>query len=212
MITKNKEYEIISTYGIKLLVSEKVYKPAEDSFLLLETAEKIIDCNNKSLLELGCGAGLISIYFSKRGCSIVATDISDEATGIAKLNAKLNGVNIKILVGDLFEPVRGLVFDYIVFNPPYLPRDEMDFLIDEEYLGALVGGDKGNEIILRFLNELPHFLADDGIALFVASSLSGLEEIFKACRNNNLLCEIVSRKHFFFEDIFVIKAIHAHRK
>ena len=39
----------------------------------------------------------------------------------ARLNARLNGVRIEALRGDLLGAVPGRRFDVIVSNPPYLP-------------------------------------------------------------------------------------------
>ena len=41
----------------------------------------------------------------------------------ARLNARLNGVRVEALRGDLLAAVPGRRFDVIVSNPPYLPSD-----------------------------------------------------------------------------------------
>jgi len=48
----------------------------------------------RSLLELGCGAGLCALAFAKAtGAPIVLTDYDDRVLELAKMNAELNGVS-----------------------------------------------------------------------------------------------------------------------
>ena len=55
--------------------------------------------------------------------SVTAVDISRRAVLTARLNARLNGVRVRALRGDLLAPVAGEGFDLIVSNPPYVPAE-----------------------------------------------------------------------------------------
>lgn len=76
----------------------------------------------KSLLELGCGSGLISVVAAKAGANVTASDLSLKALENTKFNANLNEVFIKIVYSDLFDNVDKSTFDWIVINPPYYAR------------------------------------------------------------------------------------------
>ena len=78
--------------------------------------------NGKSLLELGCGSGLISITASKAGANVTASDISLKALENTKHNANINQMFIKIVYSDLFDNIDKIQFDWIVINPPYYAR------------------------------------------------------------------------------------------
>src|SRR5215475_4196780 len=45
---------------------------------------------NKTLLELGCGTALISIFAAKNGAIVTASDVSQKAIDNAALNVKAN--------------------------------------------------------------------------------------------------------------------------
>lgn len=117
----NKPREI-RYQGLDFEVPSEVYTPAEDTYLLADNLEVK---EGEKVLELGTGCGLISILAAKMGGEVVSTDITSQALECARKNARSANVeeSIDFRRGDLFEPVEGERFDFIVFNPPYLPVD-----------------------------------------------------------------------------------------
>ena len=83
--------------------------------------ESMIVEDGWTILDLGCGYGIVGIVAAKlapRGV-VYMVDINRRAVELAKLNARINGVrNVEVLWGDLYEPVAGIVFDAVVSNPP----------------------------------------------------------------------------------------------
>jgi len=57
---------------------------------------------NRNILDVGTGKGRFAIYFAKKGCKVTALDISEEMLGIARQNAKKEGVadRITFVLGD----------------------------------------------------------------------------------------------------------------
>jgi release factor glutamine methyltransferase len=146
-----------------------VYRPAEDSELLLRHARPRF---RGSVLDIGTGSGFLTVEAASdlRVDRVVAVDIDPEALDSARSRAGAAEaiVDIEFVLSDLFEALEGERFDLIMFNPPYLPS-EGD--IDEP---SWSGGKKGNEIILRFLDEASEHLNPDGDVLMIYSSESGL--------------------------------------
>ena len=75
-----------------------------------------------SVLDLCAGSGAVAVAAALAGAGeVTAVDVSRRSALAVRLNAALNGVRVRALQGDLFEPVAGRRFDLIVSNPPYLP-------------------------------------------------------------------------------------------
>lgn len=179
---------MITYKNIIIDILENVYSPLEDSFLL---ADNLNFTGARKVLDLGTGSGLQAILAAKAGCEVVATDINPEAVECARKNAELNKVSEKISfrTGNLFTKLENEKFDLIIFNPPYLPKEEKyaDRLIDLSY--------NSSEVLERFLKEYKNYLNKNGRTVIVNSSLSGVFVHGKT----------IAEKKFDFEKISVVE-------
>lgn len=67
-------------------------------------------------LDLGCGAGVVSLAASQVwGCQVTAVDVSARALRLTRQNAPA----AEVLASDGFSALRGRTFDLIASNPPY---------------------------------------------------------------------------------------------
>ena len=180
-----------------------VYIPSDDTFLLAENLEIK---EGQSVLEIGTGSGLVSMYASLLTDDVTATDINYNALELAEKNFKLNNINtIKLEFGDLFEPVKDKKFDVILFNTPYLPTDSDD-IINDDLNYAFDGGLDGRKVIDRFINEVSNHLNDKGIVQIIQSSLSDNNRTLDMFDRNGFVAEIAKSEKFFFEEIVLINA------
>jgi len=191
-------------------VPEGVYQPAEDTYLLLDfLAERIIPEKPSRVCELGTGSGIIgvSIAILSPQSEVILADINPIAVAATQANARRHQVydRITILESNLFKKIpQEQKFDWIVFNPPYLPASgELESI---ELQQQTEGGKSGLEIIRRFLEKLPPFLKKTGKAYFIASSLSSLSELEITCQRTHIQLELKKSIHFFFEDIILFEA------
>jgi methylase of polypeptide subunit release factors len=116
--------------------------------------------DGKRVLDLGTGPGTLGIIAALGGAAAVAVDISDRSAAFAVANAALNGVELDVRVGDLYEPVRGELFDVVVSHPPYVIQPG-----GLESVAYLHGGPRGEELPLRVLGGVPPMLAEGGEAV-----------------------------------------------
>lgn len=116
--------------GLKISICRDVLNPGPETVTLIKKTTEHINRNHAfQVFDLCTGSGAVAIVLaSKCKIKITATDISEKALAIAKLNAMANGVDINFKQGDLFEPVKGMVFDVIISNPPYVKSGAIDSL------------------------------------------------------------------------------------
>ena len=171
---------------------EDVYAPAEDTYLMIESLS--ID-EGENVLEIGCGTGIISLHCARNGAKVTASDISDKAVECAIMNARKNDIDIIVLNSDLFEEVNDK-FDLIIFNPPYLPADNV---IDITFSG----GDSGVEISIEFLSQCGAYLRRGGRAVLIISSLSDFDKFKSAADELDFSIRKLAEKPLFFERITV---------
>ncbi len=69
--------------------------------------------NRGKVLDLGCGAGVISVYLAARGFEVTAVDFIPKALEMARKRAEANGVDINFVAADLLEWDPGEGFDLI---------------------------------------------------------------------------------------------------
>jgi len=160
-----------------LIIDERVFIPRPETELLVETVRKLIyelrvTSYELRILDLCTGSGNIAIALTKMvpDCKIVASDISEKALDLARLNASklCVGGNIEFVSGDLFANVIGR-FDIIVSNPPYIARFEFETLQKEvlrEPGLALDGGEDGLDFYRRIALEAPQYLNKGGYLVF----------------------------------------------
>jgi 16S rRNA (guanine1207-N2)-methyltransferase len=83
--------------------------------------ESMILPDEGSALDIGCGYGPIGITVAKLRplLQVWMTDINRRAVALTRKNSRRNGVeNVQVIHGSLYEPVKNLIFDTILTNPP----------------------------------------------------------------------------------------------
>ncbi len=180
--------------GIEVL--EGVYKPSDDSYLILDLIEVT---GQEKVLEIGCGSGIISLHCGAEGCYVLAVDKDERALENTRTNAKQNDIEIEIRRSDLFSKVDLERWDVIIFNPPYLPL-EKGLPRDERW----DGGERGDEVIERFLKSSKKYLAEEGNIYLCFSSLSK-GDLKKKISTTGYEILDQKKKDFFFETIYAVK-------
>jgi release factor glutamine methyltransferase len=145
-------------WSLKLTVTADVLVPRPETELLVEQALRRLPTDApSSALDLGCGSGAIAIALAteRPACRVVATDRSDAALVIAKLNADRHCPGrIEFVAGSWFEPLAGQRFDVIASNPPYVASGRPDLTdreLDFEPAEALYSGADGLDDIRRII-------------------------------------------------------------
>lgn len=166
-------------YSLPLKITRDCLIPRPETELLVERAVEFLRkrSGRQQILDLCTGSGCIAAAIAKnvKDCAITATDVCDKALSVASENitALKLGEKIKLLCGDLFDPIiAGLDserFDLIVSNPPYISDAEYAQLDknvkDYEPRGALYGGADGLDVYRRIIEKTPDYLAAGGVIM-----------------------------------------------
>src|SRR5262249_10768573 len=94
---------------------------------------------------------------------VVNVDCNRRAVGMARFNAKLNGIkHVDFREGNMFEPMKNETFDLIVSNPPFIISPEnRHFFLDS--------GLQNDEICRQIVQQAPRFLKDDAYCILNAN-------------------------------------------
>lgn len=190
--------------GMKISFCGGVYEPSEDSFLLLDVLERETWSGTESVLEIGCGTGIASIFLCGKVKEVFSLDINMRAAICTKQNMANNrALNSHVFSSDLFSAINTRKFDVILFNTPYLPEDKETEKFSDP---AWSGGQSGRDVINKFLNEVLKHVAAHGKIFLVESSLSDYRKTLAFFKANGLKAEVAALKKISFEEIVVIKA------
>jgi len=158
--------------SLNLVTFANIYHPTPESsslFLSRAIKEKFQDLNypKQRLLDLGSGTGVVGLSLRPFVEELHLTDINPKAVLCARINAFINGISAKVYQSDLFKSVPTGGFDVITFNPPFLQQE-----IQQEV--ELCTNDPGGNLFLRFMHEVPYYLAPQGTVFFSYSNLGDL--------------------------------------
>ena len=203
----------------------RVYEPAEDSFLLLDTLSAPSETTFLSqrfppstpaplALEIGPGSGVVLAFLTAHARTLFSRrDILTLGIDVNRFACRATGETVRRAVsddgtqdghgyflgaavqGDLTSAMRPGAVDVLVFNPPYVPTDEVPIIRgqteeekttyeEDSRLLALsyAGGRDGMEITERLIGELPGVLSARGCAYLLLCAGNKPEEVKEGIR------------------------------
>ena len=162
-------------FGVDCGRSTSDYQIGFSTILMKKALRKYVK-NNDKVLDIGTGACAIhGIWLRKNmNANVTATEIDDKCAKSARIVAKHNKSDIRILKSDLFKNVKGN-FDWAVFNPPF--RDMED--------------NNGYKIVERFLKESPRKTRMMIVVNVFYVNQKKIEEIIK--ENNYRMIDVVAK-------------------
>ncbi|MCK9374430.1 MAG: peptide chain release factor N(5)-glutamine methyltransferase [Sulfuricurvum sp.] len=149
----------VSFYSREFYIDEGALIPRpETEHLIDELLSRITPEAAMTVVEVGVGSGIISILLALHlpNARFIAVDISSAALAVARRNIEAFGLSgrIELREGDLLDPVTETI-DLLVSNPPYIADDAaLESNLSYEPQNALFGGEIGDEIIRRLLDQV----------------------------------------------------------
>lgn len=113
-------------WSLPLMVNPAVLIPRPETELLVETAlDYLKDQTEIRVADLGTGSGAIALAIASERprAQVYATDISEAALDVARLNAEHLNLSVRFAQGHWAEALSGS-FDVLLSNPPYVASDD----------------------------------------------------------------------------------------
>jgi len=165
-----------------------VFYPTSTTVLLLRAARRVLASGPAphSVLDLGCGTGIVAVVLARllaREVAVGASDLSAAAVRLTRHNARGNGVRIDCRRGSLFEPWAGERFDLIVDDVSGVA--EPVARVSGWYPAPVrsQAGDDGTRWILEVLARASDYLAPGGRLVFPVLTLSREEAVLREARS-----------------------------
>ncbi|MFL6521324.1 MAG: peptide chain release factor N(5)-glutamine methyltransferase [Chthoniobacterales bacterium] len=155
--------------GQTFLCDKRALVPRPETEQLVELLKSQVPNSKSQILDVGTGSGVIALSLAAKfpEAKVTGSDVSDAALALARENAERLGLKdrIEFLRGDLLLDVNH-VYDLIVANLPYVAAGDRttlsrEVLHDPEI--ALFGGERGDEMIRKFIDEARSHLAPGGL-------------------------------------------------
>lgn len=141
----------------------------------------IDEINAESVLDFGCGYGVVGIVVAKyHNCIVDMLDINKRAVELSLLNAEQNGVNVNVFESDMFQDVKNK-YSSILLNPPIRA---------------------GKKVCYNIYSESKHFLQEDGSLYIVISKKHGAKSTIDFLKTIYTQVEILYSK----KGVYIIKS------
>jgi methylase of polypeptide subunit release factors len=174
------QFETISWRGrlgpFDLKLGPATFRPSTISSLVADSME--IE-QGSTVIDVGCGSGVLSIIAAKLGARMVfGVDAAEGTVEVATANAEAQGVGDRTTFhqGNIFDPLpESVEADLVIGDISGIP----DTLATASgwFPSGLAGGPTGAELPIRMLEEAKRFLRKGGRLLLPTGSLQDEESI-----------------------------------
>ncbi|WP_407688712.1 HemK2/MTQ2 family protein methyltransferase [Mycobacterium sp. HUMS_1102779] len=188
-----------------------VYRPQEDSRLLVAAMQRTALIPGRRVLDLCTGSGFVAIAAAELGCAgVTAFDICPHAVRCSRGNAAGAGVVVDVREGSWTRALDLAPFEVVVSNPPYVPTPPG---AGPEAIPAVAGparawngGGDGRSILDPLCRSAPKLLCDGGTMLMVQSAFADAGRSLDILRSAGMQADIVASEPIPFGPVLMARA------
>lgn len=195
----------------EISVPKGVYRPQEDSALLIEALRLSGRAQGSRVADLCSGSGVVALAAAVQGAaSVDAFEMSPRAVGCARANAAAARLDVRVHHGSWSRAVESEPFDVVTCNPPYVPfipeADDGVIPIDAGPEAAWNAGHDGRQVLDPLCRRAPELLTDRGAILIVHSEFANVTRTVDDLRAAGLRAEVVAEEWIPFGPVLTARA------
>jgi release factor glutamine methyltransferase len=156
---------------VRIVELPGVAAPSQASRALVDALRRETLWEGARVLDVGTGSGVVALTAAARGAAVTAVDTSRRALVAARINARINGVPVRTLQGDLFSGLARERFDCIA---AHLPSED--------------------DLCARLIAGAPAHLRPNGVLLLVVGDPDREREVLERFAAAGLSADVVERR------------------
>jgi release factor glutamine methyltransferase len=192
---RNFKIKIKNLCELNFSINDKVFLPTGTSEFLVNTVSSQIK-QPGSMLDLGCGTGLVGLSLAKLGLAnfpVYLSDLSEDAAKLTIQNSNKHNLEVDVRVGPLYEPWKDMSFDYIIDDVSGISEEIAKISPWFQNVPCASGLD-GTDLVIDVLKHAPLYLKKNGKIFFPVLSLSNTKKILNAAYKNFRNVKLLARK------------------
>ena len=186
---------------IVLTSAPGAFTPTGTTRLLIDAVQQRV-AEPVSLLDLGCGIGVVGLALSLHGLvkpPIFASDLSESAVSCSEINFKRYECLSDVRKGSLFGPWSGHKFDVIVDDISGIASEIAE--VSSWFQGVpCESGKDGTSLVVEIIREASQYLNNDGRFFFPVISLSNVDVLLDTAKKHFGTVEKVARQEWPLPD------------